>query len=360
MRKVPRHDFVFVSTTVDRRTGRGQTRYLGRASLGRHADAEAREVRRCELKREILDALTKDGPDRWLVTVECRELYDRAVMIDQPQRRRIIFTREGALRIELNDALQSAPFLSPDSLIRETLGHLFAIGILGLPADTRDEDRAATVRQLIDDYVRIGRFDELELTLDLASSLFVSNFSEIKQKYADHHEGKTRWHIREPGSIYRLHSKTTAKGIIYQRSLKDLAEGGRAVGDADIARYLESAATAIKGPSVDRSVQVYRFEQVVPRSALKEIPISLFAGQQLELLGAIVGLSGGALTKLFRPLSEEDRTSLLNAIRGFSDPGRIPVEHVTERRFRAELLPLLLASRIIYHVADLEGWRSSF
>ena len=196
--------------------------------------------------------------------------------------------------------------------------------------------------------------------MDLASSLFVSNFSEIKQKYADHHEGKTRWHIREPGSIYRLHSKTTAKGIIYQRSLKDLAEGGRAVGDADIARYLESAATAIKGPSVDRSVQVYRFEQVVPRSALKEIPISLFAGQQLELLGAIVGLSGGALTKLFRPLSEEDRTSLLNAIRGFSDPGRIPVEHVTERRFRAELLPLPLASRIIYHVADLEGWRSSF
>ena len=107
--------------------GRGQTRYLGRASLGRHADAEAREVRRCELKRGTRCS-TKDGPDRWLVTVECRELYDRAVMIDQPQRRRIIFTREGALRIELYDVLQSAPFLSPDSLIQRRWG-IFSLSV---------------------------------------------------------------------------------------------------------------------------------------------------------------------------------------------------------------------------------------
>jgi hypothetical protein len=353
--RMPRHDFVFVSTTVDRRTGKGKTRYLGRASLDKHADAVARWRRCRELEREILDDREVDGPDRWMVSVDCHDLYDRSVSIDQPQRRRVIFTREGTLQIELNDVLQSAPFQSPDSLIRATLSDLFEIGILGLPPDTRDQDRAATARRLIDDYVRIGRYDELELTVDLASTLLVSNFSEIKRRYAACREGKTRWRIREPGSIYRLHSKTTAKGIVYHRTLKDLAEGGKAFDDTDIARYLRNAATASRGPLVDHSMQVFRFEQVVPRAVLKDIPVALFDKPPLELLGAIVDLSGGALEKLFRPLSDKDKTSLWNAVSGFSSQGRRRVGHVSERRFRSELLPLLFATRSLYHVAELEG-----
>ena len=357
VRDLPRGDFSFVATRVDRETGEGEVRYLRRASLGRRVDAQGREGRRRELEREIRDDREEDGPDRWSISVDCRDLYDRAVMIDQPQRRRVVFTREGALRIELNDVLQDDPFRGPESLIRETLGRLFEIGILGLPQGTRAQDSAATVRGLVDDYIRIGRFDEIELTVDLASTLLVSNFSDMKRMYAAYDDGATRWRVREPGSIYRLRSRTTPKGILYHRSLKDLADRGRAIDDADIARYLRSAATSTRGPSPDHPVQVYRFEQVVPRAILARIPVAAFASSQRDLLGALVGLSGCALMKLFRPLSEGDKASLWNAVGGFTETGRTPVERVSERRFRSELLPLLLASRTIDRVAELEGWR---
>lgn len=351
-----RDDFRFVATYVDRTTGRGDVRFLGRTGLSGRADDAACERRRVELKAELPKEVSVDGAICGLEAVAFVRFYDRHLRVGQPQQVTATLTREGALVVELNDILQADPSRSPESFVRDILGRLFDLKILRPPRGTRLDDRARVVGELVDEYLRVGRFSEAELALDVASTCFASTFSQMKSRYAASVEGGTTWRIVEPGSIYEARRGSTPKGIIYTRSLKDMADRGQKLTDAESWEFLATAATATRGPDQGRSVQAYRFERVVPRSLLARLPPSLFSRTMSDILAAFVDVSGCALMKLLRPLLPRDKTVLWNAIHGSCDPSFVPIRDLSERRFRAELLPLLLEHRAIDVVATCEGW----
>ena len=100
----------------------------------------------------------------------------------------------------------------------------------------------------------------------------------MKSRYAASVEGGTTWRIVEPGSIYEARRGSTPKGIIYTRSLKDMADRGQKLTDAESWEFLATAATATRGPDQGRSVQAYRFERVVPRASSRgSRPLSFLA-----------------------------------------------------------------------------------
>ncbi len=133
-----------------------------------------------------------------------------------------------------------------------------------------------------------------------------------------------------------------------------MVDRGDKLTDAESWEFLATAATAKHAPDGGRSVHVYRFERLVPRPLLARLPASLFSGAQSELLSALVDVSGCALMKLTRPLSVEDKMALWYAVRASCDRASVPASQVSERRFRAELLRLLLEHRTIDRVAKLE------
>jgi hypothetical protein len=322
--KVFTNDFAFQSVYKDPQSGEQIVKYHGRHGLPRNAPSQTRRLEKVAISKEV--ALRSKGRIR-ASDVAVRNIDQYFLDFNLGQRRQYTVQKnpQGYLVITLNDILQADPSKSPATLIRQILDKMFSDGFFVITDRNGKPATAVSLDDCIAKCLEIGKLSQIDLAIDLSTAILDLEMPGILESYS---AAGGFWQC-ESSTLYLRKDKTSPKGQVYDRGLKDMVDRGES--PESIGRMAGKHSTI-------------RFERQTIRSKInvieKKYP-GFSALSQDRMIQILLDEMCNLLYQLFKPIPPKKRLALYNRVGLLTSPDFPIASRFSERWYRRKLFSLL-------------------